>query len=140
MAWQAEAVEVAAPPFLEKERAAWLCERFRELGLEQVEIDASGNALGYYPSNSDARKAAECVLISAHIDTIFPPGPTIRTVINGDRLQAPGACDNGAGIAGLLAVAAALKAMRESRAGLLLERGILFAGNVGEEGDGDTCT
>jgi len=33
MDWQAELVEVAAPPFHERERAEWLCARFRALGL-----------------------------------------------------------------------------------------------------------
>jgi len=137
MDWQAELVEVAAPPFEEAERAAWLCERFRELGLARVEIDASGNVLGFCPPESGVSEGdAGCVLISAHIDTIFPPGPAIHAERDGSRLKAPGACDNGAGVAGLLATAAALKTIRES-GGLALGRGILFAGNVGEEGDGD---
>jgi tripeptide aminopeptidase len=135
--WQTQAVEVAAPPFKEQARAEWLCERFLELGLEQVEIDASGNALGFYPSSSATDETLDCVLLSAHIDTIFPPGPEIRAERDGTRLKAPGACDNGAGIAGLLGIAAALRTMRESGVNLPLGRGILFAGNVGEEGDGD---
>ncbi len=49
-----------------------------------------------------------------------------------NRLEAPGACDNGAGVAGLLAVAAALE-----NCGIELPCDLLFAGNVGEEGDGD---
>src|SRR5271170_6693415 len=40
MDWQAELVEIAAPPFREHERAAWLCDRFRDLGLSNIEIDA----------------------------------------------------------------------------------------------------
>lgn len=136
MDWQTELVAVAAPPFHEEARAAWLCERFRELGLEEVEIDASGNALGFSPPTPPQADGPECVLISAHLDTVFPGGAAIRAERDGNRLKAPGACDNGAGLAGLLAIAAALKAIRESELGLPL-RGILFAGNVGEEGDGD---
>jgi tripeptide aminopeptidase len=49
-----------------------------------------------------------------------------------NRLEAPGACDNGAGVAGILAVAAALESC-----GIELPCDLLFAGNVGEEGDGD---
>lgn len=135
MDWQAELVAVAAPPFQEQARAAWLCERFRELGLEQVDIDASGNALGFLPPANG--EDADCVLISAHLDTVFPGETAIDPERDGTRLEAPGACDNGAGLAGLLAVAAALRAIRESQTGLQLQLGILFAGNVGEEGDGD---
>jgi acetylornithine deacetylase/succinyl-diaminopimelate desuccinylase-like protein len=139
MDWQAELVEIAAPPFHEAARAEWLCERFSELGLEQIEIDASGNAIGFSApdSSQSTGEGSECVLISAHLDTIFPPGPEIRAERDGTRLKAPGACDNGAGLAGLLAIAAALRAIRQSDAPLPLARGVLFAGNVGEEGDGD---
>jgi tripeptide aminopeptidase len=135
MDWQAEMVEIAAPPFHERDRAAWLCERFRELGLEAVDIDPSGNALGYLPGDRDP--VAPCLLLSAHIDTIFPAGPAIHAEREIHRLKAPGACDNGAGLAGLLAIAAVLTASRDKGAGLPLHRGILFAGNVGEEGEGD---
>ena len=139
LGWQAELVEIASPPFHERERATWLCERFRELGLEQIEIDPSGNALGYLPSRlpGEAGAGSPCILLSAHIDTIFPPGPAIRVEREGQRLKAPGACDNGAGVAGLLAIAAALNGLRDKGAVLPLGIGVLFAGNVGEEGEGD---
>jgi tripeptide aminopeptidase len=137
MDWQAELVAVPAPPFHEQARAAWLCERFRQLGLEDVEIDGSGNALGFSPHAPADSEAAQCILISAHLDTVFPAGTAIRAERDGHRLKAPGACDNGAGLAGLLAIAAALKAIRESESELRLRQDILFAGNVGEEGDGD---
>jgi tripeptide aminopeptidase len=52
--------------------------------------------------------------------------------VEDNRLEAPGACDNGAGVAGILAVAAALQS-----AGIQLPCDLLFAGNVGEEGEGD---
>jgi acetylornithine deacetylase/succinyl-diaminopimelate desuccinylase-like protein len=139
MDWQEELVEVPAPPFREAARAAWLTERFEDLGLQQVEIDASGNALGLFPADcsSDSHNPSGCVLLSAHLDTVFPAGPAIRAEREGDRLKAPGACDNGAGLAGLLAIAAALKVIRKSDSPFPLPRDILFAGNVGEEGDGD---
>src|SRR5713226_7506599 len=37
--WQMEATRVAAPPFGEAARGAWLAERFRELGLTEVQVD-----------------------------------------------------------------------------------------------------
>ena len=134
MDWQAELVEIAAPPFHEHDRAAWLCDRFRDLGLENVEIDDSGNALGFL---AGADSTASCLLLSAHIDTIFPAGPAIHAEREIHHLKAPGACDNGAGLAGLLAIAAVLRAARDKGSPLALRRGILFAGNVGEEGEGD---
>ncbi len=131
MQWQQELVSIAAPPFGEGKRAEWLAERFRELKLEQVEIDSEGNVLGCYPGDR-SRASQTCVMLSAHIDTVFPLHTPIAPLVEHNRLEAPGACDNGAGVAGLLAVAAALESC-----GMELPCDLLFAGNVGEEGEGD---
>ncbi len=58
MQWQQELVSIAAPPFGEGKRAEWLAERFRELKLEQVEIDPEGNVLGCYPGNRSLHRPA----------------------------------------------------------------------------------
>jgi len=127
--WQAEMVAVPAPPFGERPRAEWLCERFRELGLDEPHIDEAGNAIaGQRGHGSGTRR----VLLSAHIDTVFPAGTPIQVELKGTRLTAPGACDNGAGVAAMLAVAAAMK-----QTGITTECGLAFVGNVGEEGEGD---
>jgi tripeptide aminopeptidase len=131
MQWQQELVSIAAPPFGEGKRAEWLAERFRELKLEQVEIDSEGNVLGCYPGDR-SRTSQPCVMLSAHIDTVFPLHTPIAPLVEHNRLEAPGACDNGAGVAGLLAMAAALES-----SGMELPCDLLFAGNVGEEGEGD---
>ena len=131
MQWQQELVSIAAPPFGERRRAEWLAERFRELKLQRVEIDSEGNVLGCYPGNR-SRAGERCVLLSAHIDTVFPLHTPIAPLVEHNRLQAPGACDNGAGVAGILAMAAAL-----GSCGIELPSDLLFAGNVGEEGEGD---
>lgn len=129
MRWQTELVSVAAPPFGEKPRAEWLCARFREICLEDVNIDGIGNALGVRKS---ARRTGHSVLISAHIDTVFPATTPINPILNGTRLGAPGACDNAAGVVCLLALAAALQ-----HANITPECDLIFAGNVGEEGEGN---
>src|SRR3984957_5559795 len=130
MQWQEEVVAIAAPPFGEGRRAKWLAERFRELRLEEVEIDAEGNVLGCYRGGPGT--FLSCVMLSAHIDTVFPIHTPLAPVVENNRLQAPGACDNGAGIAGMLAVAAALQS-----SAIELPCDLLFVGNVGEEGEGD---
>jgi tripeptide aminopeptidase len=131
MQWQQELVSIAAPPFGESRRAEWLADRFRELGLQQVEIDSVGNVLGCYPGKG-SRAGQRCVMLSAHIDTVFPLHTPIAPLLEHNRLEAPGACDNGAGVAGLLAMAAALESC-----GIELPCDLLVAGNVGEEGEGD---
>ncbi|HVJ09760.1 MAG TPA: M20/M25/M40 family metallo-hydrolase [Acidisarcina sp.] len=138
MRWQVEMVAIPAPPFGEGPRSAWVLERFRELGLMDAHVDEIGNVLGYLPGPEGAKPGNEgsaarpCILLSAHIDTVFPAETPLNPRIEGARLEAPGACDNAAGVAGLLAIAAALR-----HASVPLACDLLFAANVGEEGDGD---
>ncbi|HET8635702.1 MAG TPA: M20/M25/M40 family metallo-hydrolase, partial [Acidobacteriaceae bacterium] len=129
MRWQTELTSIPAPPFGEGPRAEWLCERFCELGLADVELDGIGNALGVKKSRQPAERE---ILISAHLDTVFPAATPIRPIVKGTRLEAPGACDNGAGVVCLLAIAAALQ-----HADITPQCDVIFAGNVGEEGEGN---
>ena len=129
MQWQRDLVSIPAPPFGERPRADWLCDRFRELGLSEPHIDGEGNAIATWPgSDSQAKR----VLLSAHIDTVFPAEIIIQPVISGTRLCAPGACDNGAGVVAMLAIAAAMR-----HAQLTTACDLVLIGNVGEEGEGD---
>jgi tripeptide aminopeptidase len=133
MDWQAEMVAIPAPPFGEQARSDWLRTRFREAGLKGVHADSIGNVLGFLPApNLDPESTGPVVVLSAHIDTVFPRETLLNPVVDGDRLEAPGACDNGAGVAGMLAVAYAL-----IEAGVEMPASLLFLGNVGEEGEGD---
>jgi tripeptide aminopeptidase len=137
MDWQIAAVGIPAPPFGEQARARWLAERFGEAGLAEIRTDEVGNVLGFlFPLDHAPESTGPIVVVSAHLDTVFPAGTTINpllTVKDGaDRLEAPGACDNGAGIVGLLALAHAL-----SQGHVELAVPLLFLGNVGEEGEGD---
>ena len=50
--WQSEMARIAAPPFGEGARAAWLADRFRELALDDVRIDDVGNVFGVHPGTT----------------------------------------------------------------------------------------
>jgi acetylornithine deacetylase/succinyl-diaminopimelate desuccinylase-like protein len=126
---QLELARIPAPPFGERNRAEWLAARFRDLGLEDVEIDKAGNVLALR-SGSDPK--AKLVTLTAHIDTVFPEGTPLNPKIEANKLFGPGVSDNAAGVIGLYAIAAGMKA-----ASLKHRAGILFVGNVGEEGEGD---
>jgi tripeptide aminopeptidase len=126
--WQMEFLAIPAPPFGEAARAAWFCQRFVDLGLHNAHVDAEGNALAELRGSTEG----PVVLLSAHLDTVFPAGTDCVPKEEGARILCPGACDNGAGLAALLGLAAALK---EAEADLPCT--ILFAANVGEEGEGN---
>jgi tripeptide aminopeptidase len=125
--WQLEMARIPAPPFGEAARAEWLKKRFREIGLTDVHIDEVGNVFGVRDGS-----APGFVSLSAHIDTVFPAGTPLNIRQQGTRLYGPGVSDNGAGVAALLAVAAALQSAKISP-----QIPIVFIGNVGEEGEGD---
>jgi len=125
--WQLDLARIPAPPFGEAARGEWLKKRFQEFGLEAVHSDDVGNVFGVLPGS-----VKEYVSLSAHIDTVFPAGTPLNVRQHGTRLYGPGVSDNGAGVTALLAVAAAMRAVKLSPA-----LSVLFVGNVGEEGEGD---
>jgi tripeptide aminopeptidase len=125
--WQMEATRVAAPPFGEAARGAWLADRFHELDLNDVQVDEVGNVFGIRPGYGSL-----FVALSAHIDTVFPAATPLNIRQQGSRLYGPGVSDNGAGIAAMLAIASVVRSTRISHA-----LPFVFIGNVGEEGEGD---
>ncbi len=129
--WQMEFLGIPAPPFGEAERAAWFCARFREMGLVGARMDSEGNAVAELRAEGVAEDAP-VVMLSAHLDTVFPAGTVCAPKEDEAKILGPGACDNGAGLTALLGLAAALR-----HAEILPGCSIVFAANVGEEGEGD---
>ncbi len=133
MDWQIDLVGIPAPLNGEQERAQWLAARFLEAGLNGVETDAAGNVLAILPAtNLPAESTGPAILLSAHLDTVFPAGTPLHPAIVNERLEAPGACDNAAGVVGMLAIVHAL-----IHATVELPAPLIVLGNVGEEGEGD---
>jgi acetylornithine deacetylase/succinyl-diaminopimelate desuccinylase-like protein len=128
--WHREIASIPAPSFQESARAQWLAERFHVLGLEDVHIDACGNTLGWLRGTRAAN--LPCTLVSAHLDTVFLASEPHTPRQEGTRMLGPSVSDNCAGIVALLAIAAAMQS-----ADLRPAADILFAGNVGEEGEGN---
>ena len=124
---QVRLTEIPAPPFQEQARAAAVSQVLAEAGLE-VQTDKVGNVIGELRGANEN----EVVLLSAHLDTVFPAGTNVKVHRDGSRMTAPGISDNGTGLAALVAIARAIQS-----AHLRPVRTILFAGNVGEEGEGN---
>jgi tripeptide aminopeptidase len=119
---------IPAPPFGEKERAEYLSKRFCELGLVDAQVDEEGNCLALRRGHS----LAPSIVVSAHLDTVFPAATDLTVRRAGGKLLAPGISDDGCGLAALMAIVEVLEAAR-----IKTEGSVLFAGTVGEEGEGN---
>ena len=135
--------EIAAPPFKEARRAEYVAEKLRELDFGEVFTDDVGNVLarriGAGAGQADLGRgrgngSRECrtIVISAHLDTVFPEETDVRVKRQGTRLFAPGISDNACGIASLLSLARTI-----STGGIKTAGTILLAATVGEEGEGN---
>lgn len=120
--------EIPAPPFGEEKRAERYAEMMRELGLTDVTIDEEGNAIGKRAGTVGERT----IVLSAHLDTVFPIETDVSVEVRNDTLFAPGIVDDARGLTAVLTI---LKTMEEL--GIQTEQNIWFVGTVGEEGIGD---
>lgn len=125
---QVSICEIPAPPYKEAVRAAELVRRFKALGLTNVRIDAEGNVLGERAGTG----GGPTVVLSGHLDTVFPEGTDVKVARSGTRLTAPGISDDCRGLAVVLGVARTLADTKVKTPGT-----IIFVGTVGEEGAGN---
>ena len=124
---QVRITEIPAPPFQEAPRAAAVKALLAEAGLA-VEIDKTGNVIGEWRGANER----EIVVVAAHLDTVFPPGTDVKVHRDGSRMTGPGISDNGSGVAAVLGMARAVQ-----HAHLIPQRTVIFAADVGEEGEGN---
>ena len=124
---QVRLTEIPAAPFQEAQRAAAVKTLLASSGL-QVQIDKTGNVIGELRGANEK----EIVVLSAHLDTVFPPSTDVKVRHEGARLLGPGISDNGTGLAALIAIA---RACQEAQ--IHPRRTILFVADVGEEGEGN---
>jgi acetylornithine deacetylase/succinyl-diaminopimelate desuccinylase-like protein len=127
--------QIPAPTFAESRRAEALRDRFQIAGLVDVTIDDAGNAYARRPASPGSGQTPRLpVVVSAHMDTVFPAGTDLTLCCEADpvRLFGPGIGDNALGVASLLGLAWALDAL-----GTQLPGDLWLAANTGEEGLGD---
>jgi acetylornithine deacetylase/succinyl-diaminopimelate desuccinylase-like protein len=123
---QIRITEIPAPPFHENVRGAYMKKLLAATGL-RVETDDTGNVIGEWPGTT-----SDIVMLTAHMDTVFPPNTDVRVKRESGRLLAPGISDNGTGLAALIALS---KAFHEAK--IKTNKTILFVADVGEEGEGN---
>lgn len=120
--------QIPAPPFNEAARAEAFRAALVQLGLEQVRIDAVGNVIAVRPG----RQPRPHLVVSAHLDTVFPEGTDVQVRREGTLLKGPGISDDCRGLAVLLGIVRTLQDHD-----LQTEGTVTFVGTVGEEGLGD---
>ncbi len=121
--------EIPAPPFTEKVRGAEYEKMFKAVGLTDVKTDPEGNVLGF---RKGTKGDGKFVVVSAHLDTVFPAGTDVKVKRQGTKLIAPGIGDDTMSLSVLLGYIRAMQA-----GGIKTHDDILFVGTVGEEGQGD---
>ncbi|WP_042472142.1 M20/M25/M40 family metallo-hydrolase [Bacillus ndiopicus] len=125
---QIEITEIPAPPFKERKRAENFMHRLQELNVQNIHMDSEGNVYGFRLGTGNGPK----IVISAHLDTVFPEGTDVTVKSKNGVLYAPGISDDTRGLAELLAVIRAINEANIKNIG-----DIIFCGTVGEEGAGD---
>ena len=122
-----ELTEIPAPPFMEEVRGRRFLELLQASRVDSAWVDEMGNVIGLRRGGGSGT-----MIVSGHLDTVFPEGTDVRIRESGDTLFAPGIADDSRGLVAVLAVLRAMNA-----AGIQTERDIWFVGTVGEEGTGD---
>lgn len=122
--------EIPAPTFKEAKRAAYFIQRFAELGLQNVRIDAVGNVIGERKGAGGAN--VPTLVLAAHLDTVFDENADVKVRREGAIYKGLGISDDGRGLTVLLAIAKTLQSQKIETNGNLI-----FVANVGEEGLGD---
>ncbi len=88
--------QIPAPTFAETVRAEYIEGRFRNLGLQNVHRDALDNVYGWLGGSE------QVVIVSAHLDTVFPIETDLSIRREKTRVYGPGLGDNSLGVAALL--------------------------------------
>lgn len=129
--------QVPAPPFMEAQRATFVRDRFQVEGLQDVSIDELSNVYARLPGQGTERP----VVVSAHLDTVFPYGTDLQVHREPDKIFGPGIGDNSLGLAGLFGIMWGLEAEADcppdGGPASALPGDVWLVANVGEEGLGD---
>jgi tripeptide aminopeptidase len=122
---QKRITEIPAPPYKEKVRAEYFLKRFQELGFQDASIDAEGNVIALRKGSGGGRPK---LVVSAHLDTVFPEGTDIAVKEKDGVILAPGIGDDSRGLAALLSL---IKSINTN--GIATVGDVMFVGTVGEE-------
>ncbi len=120
-----EIQQIPAPTFHEAARAAWIHRALSKLELTSVELDPIGNVYARLRGGDGPP-----LVVSAHLDTVFPMETPLHCQRDAKRLRGPGIGDNAVALAALLELAADFSSTQ-------LPGDLWLVANVGEEGLGN---
>jgi acetylornithine deacetylase/succinyl-diaminopimelate desuccinylase-like protein len=123
--------QIAAPTFNESARGIFVRDLFQKENLKDISIDDVGNVLARLPGRD---KHAKPLIVSAHLDTVFPASVNLQSREEAGKVIAPGIGDNSLGVGALFGI---LWAIHQRK--IELEHDLWLVANVGEEGLGDLC-
>lgn len=124
--------QIASPTFHEQKRAEFVRDLFVEEGSKDVFIDEVGNVYGMLPKAGGQKSDIKPLIISAHLDTVFPFDMDLSVKREAGKVFGIGIGDNSLGVAALIGL---MWMVREK--GIDLGGDIWFVANVCEEGLGD---
>jgi acetylornithine deacetylase/succinyl-diaminopimelate desuccinylase-like protein len=122
--------QVPAPTFGEARRAQLVHRMFKQerKRLQKVILDETGNVLACLTGMGKGKP----IIVSAHMDTVFPAETDLQVRRDSERIHGPGLGDNSLGVAALFGL---LWGLRERN--VQLGGDVWFVANVAEEGLGD---
>jgi tripeptide aminopeptidase len=120
--------QIPSPTFHERRRAGLVRSRFEADGLSDAALDRTGNVYARLPGSGTGRP----LVLSAHLDTVFPSGTDLQVRREQGRISGPGIGDNSLGVAGLSALGWVLKEQA-----IHLPGDVWLVADVGEEGLGN---
>lgn len=120
--------QVPAPTFGEKKRAELVYRLFHEVNLKSIKKDRINNVYGFRPGTSSEK----LILVTAHLDTVFPDITDLTIQRETGRIAAPGLGDNALAVSSLLTIQNFLNVNQ-----IMLPFDICFVANSCEEGLGD---
>ncbi|MCM3709098.1 M20/M25/M40 family metallo-hydrolase [Sporosarcina luteola] len=125
---QIELTGIEAPTFNEWIRGKAYKEKLQQLGVQDIQVDEVGNVFGIRKGTGDGPS----LVLSAHLDTVFPAGTDVQAKWIDGKVYAPGIADDGRGLAVVLTILRAL-----NHADVEMKGDLIVGATVGEEGLGD---